>query len=59
MRIPNDRSLINSLEPGLIDMVLGGHDHIWHHETVLDTFYAKSGTNFRNLGLIHVIPKGT
>lgn len=32
MRIPNDQILINALEEGLIDLVLGGHDHLWHHE---------------------------
>lgn len=34
MRIPNDQKLIQSLEPGLIDFVLGGHDHFWHREKI-------------------------
>lgn len=55
MRIPNDYNLIDSLEPGLIDLVLGGHDHVWHYEKIKNTFYAKSGTNFRNLGLLKII----
>ncbi|CAD8191402.1 unnamed protein product [Paramecium pentaurelia] len=57
MRIPNDQILINTIEEGLIDLVLGGHDHLWHHEQIKQTFYCKSGTNFRNIGLIKVSPK--
>lgn len=38
----------------MIDLVLGGHDHFWYREKVQQTFFAKSGTNFRNLGLMRV-----
>lgn len=54
MRVPNDVNLIESLPPGFIDIVLGGHDHQWLKRKVRETFYAKSGTNFRNLGLYRV-----
>jgi 5'-nucleotidase len=54
MRIPNDQNLVKNIAPGLIDLVLGGHDHVWHHEKILETLYVKSGTNFRNLSLIRI-----
>lgn len=54
MRVPNDQHLIRSFPPGSIDLVLGGHDHIWYREKINQTVFAKSGTNFRNLGAIRV-----
>ena len=54
MRNPNDERLIRELQPGTIDLVLGGHDHVWHSEKIAQTFYLKSGTNFRNLGLVRI-----
>lgn len=54
MRIARDQHLLHSLPPGTVDLVLGGHDHIWHHEHILDSFYLKSGTNFRNIGFVKV-----
>lgn len=44
MRIPNERRLAR--EVGDIDMILGGHDHIWICEIVNDVFLLKSGTDF-------------
>jgi hypothetical protein len=34
MRIPNDQNLIRNIPPGLVDLVLGGHDHVWHTEKI-------------------------
>lgn len=45
---------MQELEPGTIDIILGGHDHLWYKEKVKETCYFKSGTNFRNLSLIKV-----
>jgi len=54
MRHHNDIKLIDSLPSGTLDFVLGGHDHVWYYEKISETFYIKSGTNFKNLGLIKV-----
>jgi 5'-nucleotidase len=54
MRVPNDHKLVHNLPTGLIDIVLGGHDHIWHYEKLSESFYLKSGTNFKNLSLIRI-----
>lgn len=45
---------MQELETGTIDIILGGHDHLWYKEKVKETCYFKSGTNFRNLSLIKV-----
>ena len=35
-------------------MVLGGHDHVIMEELIEGTLVVKSGTNFNNVGLLHI-----
>lgn len=44
MRIPNERKL--AIEVPEIDLMLGGHDHVYHIEMVGEVFFLKSGTDF-------------
>jgi len=46
MRIPNERRLAHEVPE--IDMLLGGHDHLYHAELVNDVFFLKSGTDFED-----------
>src|SRR3990167_10028167 len=54
MRIPNDRRLA-ALVPG-IDLVLGGHDHLFAIEKVGETLVVKSGTDFLCISQIQLEP---
>lgn len=52
MRVPNDRVLAkNSMQ---VDMMLGGHDHIYYHEQCGSNIFIKSGSDFKNCSLIEV-----
>jgi 5'-nucleotidase len=46
MRIPNERRLANEVPE--LDLLLGGHDHLYHVELVNDVFFLKSGTDFED-----------
>lgn len=46
MRIPNERIL--AIRVPEIDLILGGHDHVYHLELVGDAFFLKSGTDFQD-----------
>jgi 5'-nucleotidase len=54
MRMPNDRRL--AVQVPEIDIILGGHDH--HYEVATcpphNRLVVKSGTDFRELSLIHM-----
>jgi len=50
MRMHNDRRLAEMAEG--IDLILGGHDHIWIVEKINNVLIVKSGTDF--LGLSHI-----
>ena len=50
MRNHNDIKLAESVDG--IDLVLGGHDHVIFDEYIKGTRVIKSGTNFRNFGVI-------
>lgn len=52
MRTPNDRKLANSSAG--IDIILGGHDHVCEDSLVNGIHIIKSGTDFRQFGLITV-----
>lgn len=52
MRIPNDRRLA-ALVPG-IDLVLGGHDHLFAIEKVEQVLVVKSGTDFLCISEIQI-----
>lgn len=50
-REPNDDKLALQTE-GLIDIILGGHDHYYAHNFVNGTHVLRSGTDFKNLSYI-------
>ena len=54
MRVPNDERLAREVSG--IDLILGGHDH--HYEVKVvegsNTLLCKSGTDFRDLTLVHI-----
>lgn len=52
MREPNDVKLAEKTPPGLIDIVLGGHDHYYNHKLVNSTHVLRSGTDFKQLSYI-------
>lgn len=52
MRTPNDlRLAANASE---IDLILGGHDHVYEKKEVKGTYVLKSGTDFRQFSVITV-----
>ncbi|KAI9833759.1 MAG: hypothetical protein M1819_003492 [Sarea resinae] len=52
MREPNDMKLAEKVPPGLIDIILGGHDHFYAHQIVNKTHILRSGTDFKQLSYI-------
>lgn len=51
-REPNDIKLAEKTPPGLIDIILGGHDHYYAHSVVNGTHILRSGTDFKQLSYI-------
>jgi hypothetical protein len=56
-REPNDIKLAQKTSEGLIDLILGGHDHYYNHEVVKSTHVLRSGTDFRQLSYIEAWKK--
>ncbi len=52
MREPNDIKLAEKTPPGLIDLILGGHDHYYSCRKVNSTYILRSGTDFKQLSYI-------
>ncbi|XP_050300775.1 trifunctional nucleotide phosphoesterase protein YfkN isoform X2 [Anthonomus grandis grandis] len=52
MRTPNDIKLAENCEE--IDLILGGHDHVYEVKQVNNKYVIKSGTDFRQLSKICV-----
>ena len=52
MREPNDLKLAEKTPPGLIDLILGGHDHFYSCHKVSSTYVLRSGTDFKQLSYI-------
>jgi len=52
MRNHNDIKLAESVDG--IHLVLGGHDHVIFDQFINNTRVIKSGTNFRNFGVIDI-----
>ncbi|KAI9684356.1 MAG: hypothetical protein M1829_002166 [Trizodia sp. TS-e1964] len=52
MREPNDILLAQESLPGLIDLILGGHDHYYAHQIVNGTHILRSGSDFKQLSYI-------
>jgi hypothetical protein len=53
-REPNDNKLAELTGGGLIDIVLGGHDHYYNHSFLNGTHVLRSGTDFKQLSHIEV-----
>lgn len=51
-REPSDLKLAEKTAPGLIDLILGGHDHFYAHHFKNGTHVLRSGTDFKNLSYI-------
>ncbi|KAF2271593.1 5'-nucleotidase-like protein [Westerdykella ornata] len=51
-REPNDNKLAELTGGGLIDIVLGGHDHYYSHSFINGTHVLRSGTDFKQLSHI-------
>lgn len=52
LRLQNDQKLAREV-PGL-DLILGGHDHIYHHEQINQNLLIKSGSDFLSFSLINM-----
>ncbi|KAI9847569.1 MAG: hypothetical protein M1837_002143 [Sclerophora amabilis] len=52
MREPNDVKLATKTPPGLIDLILGGHDHFYNHQILNKTHVLRSGSDFRQFSYI-------
>ncbi|KAF8253844.1 Metallo-dependent phosphatase [Wilcoxina mikolae CBS 423.85] len=52
MREPNDIKLANNIPEGLIDIVLGGHDHHYAHVVVNGCHIIRSGCDFKQLSYL-------
>ncbi|KAI2621301.1 Metallo-dependent phosphatase [Xylaria nigripes] len=51
MREPNDNKLAEQTD-GIIDVILGGHDHYYNHSVIKGTHVLRSGTDFKQLSYI-------
>ncbi|KAL2419839.1 hypothetical protein ABEF95_006303 [Exophiala dermatitidis] len=51
-REPNDNKLAEKTPDGLIDLILGGHDHFYQHNLINSTHVLRSGTDFKQLSYI-------
>ncbi|ETI23520.1 hypothetical protein G647_05322 [Cladophialophora carrionii CBS 160.54] len=51
-REPNDNKLAEKTPEGLVDLVLGGHDHYYQHSLINGTHVLRSGSDFKQLSYI-------
>ncbi|KAL4891146.1 Metallo-dependent phosphatase-like protein [Aspergillus ambiguus] len=51
-REPNDYKLAENVPRGLIDIILGGHDHFYGHAIINGIHVLRSGTDFKQLSYI-------
>ena len=51
-REPNDIKLAKQTPPGMIDLIVGGHDHFYGHSVINGTHCLRSGTDFKQLSYI-------
>lgn len=51
-REPNDIKLAEKTPDGLIDLILGGHDHYYQHSIICGKHLLRSGTDFKQLSHI-------
>lgn len=57
-REPNDNKLAEKTPDGLIDLVLGGHDHFYQHSLINGTHVLRSGSDFKQLSYIEARRQG-
>ncbi|KAJ4360576.1 uncharacterized protein N0V89_001142 [Didymosphaeria variabile] len=58
-REPNDNKLAEKTGGGLIDIILGGHDHYYAHSFINGTHVLRSGTDFKQLSHIEAWRKSS
>jgi len=51
-REPNDNKLAANIPAGLVDIILGGHDHFYQHSLINRTHVLRSGSDFKQLSYI-------
>lgn len=51
-REPNDNKLAEKVPPGLIDIILGGHDHYYAHSVINGIHVLRSGSDFKQLSYL-------
>lgn len=51
-REPNDNRLAQEIPEGLIDIILGGHDHYYQHTLINKTHVLRSGSDFFQLSYL-------
>ncbi|CBF82078.1 putative 5'-nucleotidase [Aspergillus nidulans FGSC A4] len=56
-REPNDYKLAESIPYGMIDIILGGHDHFYGHAFLNGVHILRSGTDFKQLSYIEAFRK--
>ncbi|KAL4880622.1 hypothetical protein BJY04DRAFT_208026 [Aspergillus karnatakaensis] len=56
-REPNDYKLAKNIPYGLIDIILGGHDHYYGHAFLNGVHVLRSGTDFKQLSYIEAFRK--
>lgn len=56
-REPSDIKLAEKTPAGLIDLILGGHDHFYSHQIIKNTHVLRSGTDFKQLSYIEACRK--
>ncbi|KAL2059750.1 hypothetical protein VTL71DRAFT_10134 [Oculimacula yallundae] len=57
-REPNDNKLAEKIPDGLIDIILGGHDHFYNHSLINGTHVLRSGSDFKQLSYIEARRQG-
>ncbi|KKK20205.1 hypothetical protein ARAM_001742 [Aspergillus rambellii] len=56
-REPNDYKLAENVPYGMIDIILGGHDHFYGHALINGVHVLRSGTDFKQLSYIEAFRK--
>ncbi|KAH8596773.1 5'-nucleotidase [Bisporella sp. PMI_857] len=51
-REPNDNKLAEKTPDGLIDIILGGHDHFYQHSLINGTHVLRSGSDFKQFSYL-------
>jgi hypothetical protein len=58
-REPNDYKLAEKMPPGLVDLILSGHDHFYAHRIVNGVHVLRSGSDFKQLSYIEAWKRGS